>query len=46
MINHRIRSMPVLDRRQQLAGIIPREDVVRAGLRGQLFERVGPRLMA
>src|SRR3954449_2693822 len=30
MIDHRIRSMPVIDRDQRLAGIISREDVMRA----------------
>jgi CBS domain-containing protein len=30
MIDHRIRSMPVLDSDQRLAGIISREDVMRA----------------
>ena len=30
MVDHRIRSMPVLDRDQRLAGIISREDVMRA----------------
>jgi CBS domain-containing protein len=30
MVDHRIRSMPVIDGRQRLAGIISREDVMRA----------------
>ena len=30
MVDHRIRSMPVIDRDQRLAGIISREDVMRA----------------
>ena len=30
MVDHRIRSMPVIDNDQRLAGIISREDVVRA----------------
>src|SRR4051812_17850236 len=30
MIDHRIRSMPVIDKDQRLAGIISREDVMRA----------------
>src|SRR5215218_9916083 len=30
MVDHRIRSMPVIDSGQQLAGIISREDVMRA----------------
>jgi CBS domain-containing protein len=30
MIEHRIRSMPVIDDHQQLAGIIAREDVLKA----------------
>jgi predicted transcriptional regulator len=30
MIDHRIRSMPVIDNDQRLAGIISREDVMRA----------------
>jgi CBS domain-containing protein len=30
MVDHRIRSMPVIDNDQQLAGIISREDVMRA----------------
>jgi CBS domain-containing protein len=30
MVDHRIRSMPVIDGDQRLAGIISREDVVRA----------------
>jgi CBS domain-containing protein len=30
MVDHRLRSMPVIDGRQQLAGIISREDVIRA----------------
>jgi CBS domain-containing protein len=30
MVNHRIRSMPVIDNDQRLAGIISREDVMRA----------------
>ena len=37
MVDHRIKSIPVLDVRQRLAGIIAREDIMRAvagGLRG------------
>lgn len=30
MIDHRIRSMPVIDKDQRLAGVISREDVMRA----------------
>jgi len=30
MVDHRIRSMPVIDKDQRLAGIISREDVMRA----------------
>jgi CBS domain-containing protein len=30
MVDHRIKSIPVLDREQQLKGIIAREDVMRA----------------
>ena len=30
MIDHRLRSMPVIDSNQRLAGIISREDVMRA----------------
>ena len=30
MVEHRIRSMPVIDSRQRLSGIISREDVMRA----------------
>ena len=30
MVDHRIRSMPVIDGDQRLAGIISREDVMRA----------------
>ena len=30
MVDHRIRSMPVIDNDQRLAGIISREDVMRA----------------
>jgi CBS-domain-containing membrane protein len=30
MINHRLKSMPVLDRKQRLVGIIAREDIMRA----------------
>ena len=30
MVDHRIRSMPVIDSDQRLAGIISREDVMRA----------------
>jgi predicted transcriptional regulator len=30
MIGHRIRSMPVIDINQRLAGMISREDVMRA----------------
>jgi CBS domain-containing protein len=30
MVDHRIRSIPVIDNDQQLAGIISREDVMRA----------------
>jgi CBS domain-containing protein len=30
MVNHRVRSMPVVDEGGQLAGIIAREDVMRA----------------
>ncbi|OCK54171.1 CBS domain-containing protein [Bradyrhizobium sp. LMTR 3] len=30
MVNHRLRSMPVLDNEQRLAGIISRKDVMRA----------------
>ena len=30
MVDHRIRSMPVIDNNQRLAGIISREDVMRA----------------
>lgn len=30
MVNHRLRSMPVIDREQRLAGMISREDVMRA----------------
>ncbi|HET9535336.1 MAG TPA: CBS domain-containing protein, partial [Mesorhizobium sp.] len=29
-VDHRIRSMPVIDNNQRLAGIISREDVMRA----------------
>jgi CBS domain-containing protein len=36
MVDHRIRSMPVIDNDQRLAGIISREDVMRA-----LQRRVG-----
>ena len=37
MVDHRIKSIPVLDVRQRLAGIIAREDIMRAvagGVRG------------
>ena len=37
MVDHRIKSVPVLDARQRLAGIIAREDIMRAlasGVRG------------
>jgi len=37
MVDHRIKSIPVLDVRQKLAGIIAREDIMRAvagGVRG------------
>jgi CBS domain-containing protein len=30
MVDHRIKSIPVLDSEQQLKGIIAREDVIRA----------------
>jgi CBS-domain-containing membrane protein len=30
MVDHRMKSIPVLDNRQQLAGIIAREDIMRA----------------
>jgi CBS-domain-containing membrane protein len=37
MVDHRMKSIPVLDTRQRLAGIIAREDIMRAlagGVRG------------
>ena len=46
MVDHRIRSMPVIDNNQRLAGIISREDVMRAlqqctGSRGLLNHCAG-----